>query len=184
MARVQTRYKENDSKERTLEEYEFESMSHWLHHTLMVMTHICGFHENPAWIKHLLFDLSSEKEINSILQRLLELSLLARSENGKLIQTNRQVKTKPELRHLSAKIFYSGLLSRAAQALELTDSEQREYCTYFVGLSPSQLPEIKKRVREFMKSLNELALSNPNPHQVYSFTFCGFPLSRKDTQCF
>ena len=47
-----------------------------------------------------------------------------------------------------------------------------------VGLSRKQLPELRKRVREFMASLNEWALSNPDPERIYAFVFGGFPLTQ------
>ncbi len=180
MRRFKMRSKGNESKERTLEEYEFESISNWLHHAVLVMTNLQGFRENPIWIKNRLFDLATESEIASTLERLIELKLLSRNKDGRLIQTHRQVTTQPELRRLSARIFYEGLLARAIQALKVSDSDKREYSTYFVGISSHQLPELKKRVREFMKSLNEFALANAKPHQVYAFTFAGFPLTNNE----
>ncbi|MEO5969910.1 MAG: TIGR02147 family protein [Bdellovibrionia bacterium] len=166
--------------ERTLEEYEFESVSNWLHHTLMVMTHLQGFRENATWIRQHIFGLASEEEIRSVLFRLQEAKLLSRDKNGHLRQTHRQVKTKAELRKLSIRIFYEGLLARAIQSLKVSGPEEREFGTYFVGLSPHQVPELKKKVREFMKSLNEWALSNSKPDQIYSLMFCGFPLSSQE----
>ncbi len=163
--------------ERTLEEYEFESISNWLHHAIMVLTNVKGFRESPAWIKERLFNLASDQEIVSVLERLQQLGLLIRNEEGKLVQSQRQVRTKPELRRLSVRIFYEGRLSRAIQSLKLTEPEERELGAYLVGISPKQIPELKKRVREFMKSLNEWALENSSPHQVYALTFCGFPLT-------
>jgi len=177
MKRVKKRYLGGGTQERTLEEYEFETISNWLHHTVMLLTNVKGFRESPAWIRERLFNLASEQEIVSILERLTELKLLVRNDSGKLVQSHRQLKTKPELRRLSARMFYEGLLSRGIQSFKLSEPEEREFGTELVGLSPKQIPELKKRVRDFMKSLNEWALENPAPLQIYSLGFSGFPLT-------
>lgn len=177
MARLQKR---GSSPERSLEEFEFESMSNWIYLAVMVMTHLRGFRESPAWIREKLSNLVSESEISVVLERLLQLKLLSRTAEGRLEQTYRQVRTRPDMRRLGVRLFYEGLLARAIQSFKFSEPVDREFSAYVVGLSPSQMPELRKRVREFMKSLNEWALENPKPHQIYAFTFAGFPLTASD----
>jgi uncharacterized protein (TIGR02147 family) len=177
LQRVRGRYSRYGSKERLLSEYEFEALSDWRHHAVMVLTNVRGFEERAAWIRERLFHLASEQEITAIIDRLLTLKLLERGENGRLRQTNRQVKTRPELGRVLARAFYEGLFTRASQALKLIEPEEREFGTFVVGLSPKQIPELKRRVREFLKSLNDWALENSQPHQVYALNFAAFPLT-------
>ena len=184
MKRVKKRFLGGGAQERSLEEYEFEAISNWIHHAILILTGVKGFRESPKWIRERLFNLVSEPEISSILERLVELKFLARNDEGRLVQTHRQFKTKPELRRLSARLFYEGLMTRAANALKLTEPDDRERGVYFVGLSPKQIPELKKRVREFLKTLNEWALENQAPHQVYALSFMGFPLSSAEGRHF
>ena len=176
MKRVRSRFK-GDS-EKTLEEYEFESISNWLHHAIMVLTNVQWFRDNPQWIKQRLYNLATQEEVAQVLERLEKINLIHRDKDGRLRQSFRQIKTKPELQRVSAKMFYEGLLKRAVQALNICTPEEREYSAYIVGLSPEQVPELKKRVREFMKDLNDWAMETSKPSQVYAFTFAGFPLTR------
>ena len=175
--RVKSRYSGHASRERLLSEYEFEAISDWKHHAVMVLTNIRGFEERLSWIRDRLFHMASEQEIGSILERLQTIRLISRDENGRRKQTHRQVKTKPELGRVLARAFYEGLFSRASQALKLTEPEEREFSNYIVGISPKQIPELKRKVREFMKQLNEWALENSKPHQVYALGFSAFPLT-------
>lgn len=174
MKRVQGR----DATAKTLEEYEFEAISSWLHHALMVMTNLKRFRDDPSWIAQHLYGIVSETEVRAVLDQLLKVKLIERNEEGRLRQTFRQMKTKPDLRRLSGKLFYEGLWKRAIQSLNVSAPEERELATYLVGLSPEQLPELRKRVREFMKDLNAWALESARPTQVYSLCFSGFPLTR------
>lgn len=174
MKRIQGR----DPESKTLEEYEFEAISSWLHHALMVMTNLKRFRDDPSWISQHLYDLASETEVRNILDQLEKVKFIERKPDGKLQQTFRQVKTKPDLQRLSGKIFYEGLFKRAIQSMSTASPEERELCTYFVGLSPAKVPELRKRVREFMKDLNSWAMETSKPTQVYSFCFSGFPLTR------
>lgn len=162
---------------RVLEEYEFESISSWTSHAVMLLTNLHGFRESPRWISKKLYGLISESEAVSILARLEAIGLLTRDENGRLNQTHKRVKTRPELKRESARIFYEGLFARAAKALTVGKVEEREFGAYMVGLSPKQVPELKKKVRDFLHDLNEWALENERPDQIYAFAFGGFPLS-------
>ena len=163
---------------KTLEEFEFEVMSSWLHHVLMVMTNIKGFLLSPPWIKRQLFDQANEEEIRRIYDQLFAMGLLKKEDNGVVKQTYKQVKTKPVMRRLSAKLFHEGILKRAIEGLHIGKPEDREYTSLLVGISEDQLPEIKKRIREFVKDLNDLALENPEPDQIYSFSVAAFPMSK------
>ena len=164
---------------RTLSELEFECLSHWLPHTIMVMTNLVNYVESPLSISNQLYNLAGEEEVVEVMQTLEAIGLIARDESGKYIQTNKRVKTKEELQKLSSKLFYKSLYKRAIQSLDITSSEEREMNTQFVGVSKEQLPELKKKVRHFMSSLVEWAMENDSPEQVYSFVFSGFPLTKR-----
>ena len=169
------------SQEKVLSEQEFEAVSDWKHHAVMVMTNLRGFREKLPWIRERLFHLASEQEVAAILERLQTLGLLKRREDGKLKQTHRQLRSKPELGRVLARAFYEGLLARASQGLKLSEPNEREFSAYLVGVSPPQVPELKRKVRAFMKQLNEWALENPHPEQVYALNFAAFPLTTTTT---
>lgn len=163
--------------ERTLEQDEFDAVSSWVHHAILVLTKVRGFRESPAWIRERLFGLVTEAEVSAALERLLALGMLVRDEEGRLKPSARKTVTKPEVRRMAAKIFYEGLLKRAVQALDLTEPEERELGAYLVTLSPKQVPELKRRVREVLDQLSDWALENDKPLQVYALTFAGFPVT-------
>ena len=177
LARVRSRYSGKSLRERLLSEHEFEAVSDWKYHAIMILTQVRGFEERLSWIRERLFNLVSEEEVAAILERLQAIRLLSRNAAGRLEQTHRQIKTKSELGRVLARAFYEGIFSRASLALKLTEPEEREFNNYVVSLSPQQIPELKRKVRTFMKDLNEWALENSKPHQVYSFTFAAFPLT-------
>ena len=143
----------------------------------MVLTNVKGFRESPQWIRERLFSQFTEKEVSAAIDKLEAIGLVKRDSGGRLKQATRQVTTKPALRRVASKLFYESLLKRGIQALDLTDQEEREFGAYIVGLSPKQIPELKRRVRQFLSELNEWALENPSPHQVYALTFLGFPVT-------
>lgn len=70
LIRVRSRYSRHGSRERLLSEYEFEALTDWKHHAVMVLTNIRGFEEKLSWIRERLFHIASEQEIASILERL------------------------------------------------------------------------------------------------------------------
>lgn len=177
LQRVRKRFRHLSTKERLLDEYEFETISDWKYHALMVLTNIRGFEERLPWIRERFFNLVSEQEIAAMLQRLLALGLVMRDEKGRLKQTHKQVNTRSEIAKSAIRPFFEGMLARASQSWRLTEPEEREFKTFMVTMSPSQIPELKRKIQKFMKELNEWALENTKPHQVYSLTFGAFPLT-------
>lgn len=177
LKRIKARLAGREQTDRTLEQDEFEMMSSWLHLAIMVLTNVRGFRESPHWIRERLFNVPTEAEVVSALERLQAIGVLKRDEEGRLRQARKQVRTKPELRKLASKLFYGGLLNRAIATLDLVESEEREFGAYVVSFSHHQLPELKRKVREFLSSLNDWALENDSPEQVFALTFTGFPLT-------
>ena len=166
--------------QKKLEEFEFESISNWAYHAVMVLTNLPNFRESPKWISEKLYGLISEEEAASIIDRLMTLKLLQYDNEGRLTQSFKQLKTNSELKKIGARLFYEGLFKRAIESFRLDRPEERELGAYMVGLSEEQLPEIRRRIREFMNEINTLALENQTPDRVYTFLFAGVPLSSED----
>lgn len=166
--------------QKKLEEFEFESISNWTYHAVMILTNLSDFRESPKWIAKKLYGLVSEEEAANIISRLMTLGLLKYDENGRLIQSFKQLKTSPELKKIGARLFYEGMFKRAIESFSLDSASERELGAYMVGISEDQLPEIRRRVREFLSELNNFAMENPNPDRVYSFMFAGVPLSSNE----
>lgn len=179
MSRIKVRA-ENGPNQRTLEEYEFEMVSHWAYHALLVLTNVRYFKEDPKWISAKLFGQVSPDEVKTMLEKLIAMGLLVRNAEGRLTQSRREINTKPELRRVAIQTFYEGLLDRAKLAIKVSEPEEREFGTFVVGVSKTQLGDIKLRVREFLRSLNEFALENQKPDEVYALSFFGFPLSAEE----
>jgi uncharacterized protein (TIGR02147 family) len=175
--RAKKKFSGHKPDERLLGEYEFDAVSDWKYHALMVLTNVRGFEERLAWIRARFFNLVTEHELASMLEKLHPMGLIARDESGRLTQTHRQVQTKPSVTRAAARLFYDGIFKRASLAMKLTEPEEREFKNYIVGLSPQQIPELKRKVRKFMDELNEWALENTKPQQIYSFSFAAFPLT-------
>lgn len=163
---------------RRLKSHEFEVLSSWIHHAIMVMTNLPNFLNVPQWISQKLFHFISPAEVTPVLQRLFELGLIRANSNGRFQQTHRQVKTDPELRNSAGKIFYQGLLQRAAKAFDHETIQEREFSAQFVTLSAAQFEEYKSLIRNFMSDLNERSLiSDDRSRRVYALMFGGFPLT-------
>lgn len=168
------------SEQKKLEEFEFESIAKWSYHAVMLLTNLPDFRESPKWISKKLYNLVSEEEASHILERLLVIGLIKYDESGVLKQTYKQVQTKDELNRLGARLFYEGLFNRVNETFQIDEASERELGNYMVGISAEQLPEIRKRARKFLREINQLALENPSPERIYSFSFSAIPLSIKE----
>jgi uncharacterized protein (TIGR02147 family) len=102
--------------QKKLEEFEFESISNWTYHAVMILTNLSDFRESPKWIAKKLYGLVSEEEAANIVARLMTLGLLKHDKNGKIIQSFKQLTTSPELKKMGARLFYEGMFKRSIES--------------------------------------------------------------------
>ena len=117
----------------------------------------------------------SKKEIKAAIGRLKKLKLLNES-NGRLKKTKNFINTADQ--HLSApalKKRQRQVLEKAICSLEMDSVEKRNITAWTMPVDPKKIPEAKKMIQEFHKSLCEF-LSSGRKKKVYEMSISLFPL--------
>jgi uncharacterized protein (TIGR02147 family) len=164
---------------RQLDAQQAEYHSQWYLPAIRELTLRADFDEAPKWIAAQLEPAISTRQAKQALATLARLGLLERDAVGRLRQTSALVSTGPGPLGHHVVNFHHAMLERAAVALDHCPRDEREISALTVCVSQDKLLELKARLREFRRSLLELAELGDAPERVVQINFQLFPLSKR-----
>lgn len=164
---------------RRLESDWFDYLSRWYHPAIREMTARPDFREEPAWIASQLIPAISPAQAAEALQKLLQLGLVVRDADGRLVRSDVTMTTGHEVRSLALGNYHRQMLQRAADAIETVPSDQRDMGALTVSIPASLVPELKERLQAFRERLLDLCDGADSPPDVvYQVNLQLFPLTR------
>ncbi len=155
-------------------QYRFFSL--WYVPAIYVMVGFDRFVEDPARIARTLGASVSRTDVQTTLTDLEHLGLIHRDTKGRYRQTASSVTTPDELPRDALKQYYTQTLERARAALELPP-DGREFGGLMIGIPKEALPEVKRRIRQFRKSLNTWLSEFSDAEQVFHIQINCFPVT-------
>lgn len=164
-------------KVKRLERSAFAYLSHWYYPAIRELAACAAFSEDPEWIANRLFPKISVSQAREALQVLLELGLLIREEDGRLVQGNPCVSTGNEMRSLAIGNFHRQMIERASAAIEDVPQREREISGVTVALNRQRFETLKKRIHELRAEILQLAEDDSAADRVVQFNFQAFPLT-------
>jgi uncharacterized protein (TIGR02147 family) len=135
------------------------------------------FVDDAAWVASALVPPIGKAEAARALETLLELGLLKRDANGRLVQSDTLVSTGPETRGLHIANYHRTMMERAAAAIDLVNQADRDISSLTLCLGEDGLRRTKERIQRFRRELLELSSVEDDPVQVVQVNFQLFPLS-------
>jgi uncharacterized protein (TIGR02147 family) len=137
------------------------------------------FQEDPKWIARTLLPPISPDQARDAVKVLLELSLLARDAEGRLVQPTALVET-PEgpLSHHVVE-FHRTMMKHAAEALDRIPRDQREIASLTLCMSEAKLAELKRELVTLRQSLLERYQANADAERVVQVNLQMFPMSQR-----
>lgn len=136
------------------------------------------FRDDPAWIARTLWPSISKGEALAALTTLLDLGLLVKDEDGKVVQGEALLSTGAETRGLHIRNYHRMMMNRAAEAMDEIPSADRDISSLTLCLGRDGLARLKQRIVRFRRELLELSTVEDEPEQVVQVNFQLFPLSR------
>lgn len=136
------------------------------------------FQEDPAWIAQQLIPAITPLQAARAIDTLMELGLLVRGEEGRLVQADALVSTGPETRGVHIGAFHRAMTERAMESIDLVPAQDRDISSLTLCLSRGGLAAFKERIQRIRRELLELSALEENPEQVIQINFQLFPLSR------
>ncbi len=147
----------------------------WYHFAILSLSETPHFRGEPQWIAdHLNITAGEAKQA---LIRLERLGLLERNKKNQLTWSGVHFTTTTDIANLSLRKSHYQNLELAKDSLDKDDVEERDFSSMTMAIDPKKIPEAKKRIREFRRSLSAF-LENGEKTQVYRICLQLFPLSR------
>jgi uncharacterized protein (TIGR02147 family) len=136
------------------------------------------FREDPEWIADQLLPKITPLQAQRALETLVELGLLVRTAQGKLVQADALLSTGPETRGLHIAAFHRAMTQRAIESIDLVPAAERDISSLTMCLGRDGFLKLKERLQRFRRELLELSALEAHPEQVVQLNFQLFPLSR------
>jgi uncharacterized protein (TIGR02147 family) len=172
MSFVQTR---PESCEKFLKEDEFRMVADWQHLALIELTRFQNCPDNPEWLGKRL-GLSSHV-VRESLDRLKRAGLI-RVQGLRLTPGQDLLKVLSSTPSPAIRQHHRQVLDRAKESLETVPMALREFGTLMIGISPSQIPEMKEFLREIRAEFERRFGKASDRKAVYALSTQLFPLTQ------
>ncbi|OGR04053.1 MAG: hypothetical protein A2284_12290 [Deltaproteobacteria bacterium RIFOXYA12_FULL_61_11] len=163
-------------RERNLTDYEYEFLSKLHYNAVYELVLLTDFRPDPAWITQRLGGLLSEDEAKRTLDNLQRLGFL-REKNERLVQSFRKLQTPDEEINLALRSFHKKVMELGMAALN-QPLDEREFRGLTIAVNRDRLPQIKERLKRFVKELNDELSQERAPDSVYQLGLQFIPLTR------
>lgn len=137
------------------------------------------FSSDPTWVARTLRPPIPKKAAAEAIETLLELGLLTRDDDGRILQSEPLVSTGPETGSVHVVSFHRTMLERASSSIDDIAPGDRDISSLTLCLGADGLARLKARIQRFRRELLELSALEDDPEQVLQVNFQLFPLSAR-----
>lgn len=162
-----------DETEIDAKHYKF--LSQWYYTCLYVLAGNKDFNDDPQYLSRRLKGLVTPQDVSIALKELCELGVLQKTGSG-YRQIAPAITTKDDVRSTAIYLYHKRMNRLADQALDLPISD-REFNGITVCIPANRIDEVKQKVREFRRELNEFLSQFDEPSEVFQINFQIFPLT-------
>jgi uncharacterized protein (TIGR02147 family) len=156
---------------------EFEVCNTWYAVPVRELLAVPGFHENPSWIASRFNPPLTPAQAKRSLALLEKLGLVKRDEAGRLMPSEVQLATEPEVTSVAAAGFHREMLKLAAEAIDRWPREKRDISSLTLRLTSNQLSLLKQEIVDFRARLMRLEAEETTGDVVYQVCIQMFPLT-------
>lgn len=165
-----------------LEKEKFDFLSKWYVVAIYVMVGLKDFKADPAWIVKRLGNKILVSQAKEALTNLLNLKMIEVDKIAGLKQASGAITVADDTRSIAVFNYHQSMIRLAEEALKTKAPSLREMNGATVSIPLDKLAEVKERIRNFRKEINQLAASYEDSDEVYQLNIQFFPLTSKDDQ--
>jgi uncharacterized protein (TIGR02147 family) len=158
-----------------LKNLQLKFYSKWYLTIVREMVCLPDFQEDPEWIARKLHPSITKKEAASAVEELLELELIKRNGEGKLVQTDNHVSTGDEVTSAFLIQYHKEILKRAAESIDSVTREKRDISSMAIGVSKDVALKLKEMIQKFRREIVEVCSQGDRVEVVYLFNMQLFP---------
>ncbi|MGE0614425.1 MAG: TIGR02147 family protein [Bacteriovoracia bacterium] len=167
---------------RALSEQQLNYYTAWYYIPLREMVTHPGFREDPIWIaQHMIPRILPSEAIRGI-ERLLEMGLLQRNDQGKLVQIDENITTGDEVKSEQVAEFHRSTMRLAAESFDVIPRELRDVSSITCSISEETAAKAKVLIQQFRKDLLAFCSQDAKAERVYQINFQFFPVTKKTSE--
>lgn len=164
-------------KAQPLKPAQFNYYTKWYFIPIREMVSSQSFKEDPKWIASRLIPKIETHEAEQALNELIQLGLIKRNSQGKLIQVDSIIDTGDEVIAASIASFHREMLRKASESIELFERSEREISCATVAISKKNAAKIKGLIQNFRKQILQIAAEEQDVEKICQIGLQLFPLS-------
>ncbi|MGE4131950.1 MAG: TIGR02147 family protein [Bdellovibrionales bacterium] len=157
----------------------FKYLNKWYFVAIRELARHPKFQEDPKWIQQQLIHHVPAPEIRKALDFLLEQGFLKR-ENGRIKQTERDIRCDGGVFQLSLNQFHKTMLELGTESIDNIDKDKRHLSGYTFMIDESSYAEVLKIIEEATKKIQQLEARDskqPRSPKVFHTEFVTIPLT-------
>jgi uncharacterized protein (TIGR02147 family) len=158
-----------------VEASQFKMISEWEHYAVLSLMNCADFTDEPVWISKRLG--ITENRTLEVLKRLLDLQLIKRNAEDKLVRTQSAIRSSDDTVNLSLRKSHEVTLDLAKESLNRDGVHERDFTYVTMAIDPRNISEAKERIRQFQDELSDL-LESGNRTEVYRFSTQLIPFTK------
>ncbi len=159
-----------------MKEDEFFVISAWYHFAILELIKTKNFKHKSIFVAQRLK--ITELESNRALERLERLGFIECKKNKYTLKKASNSWLNLSETSSARKTLQKQMQEKSLQALEDVPFDKREHSSLTVAVDPKLLPEIKKKITEFRRSMDKYMMENGNEKEVYNLNVSFFPLTK------
>jgi uncharacterized protein (TIGR02147 family) len=161
---------------RSVEVDDFRIVSHWVHSAILALTHTQGFKLDSQWIASRLGHELTADEVQAAIERLQDRGLLLQDESGQWKASVSKLSSPDDVLNRGVQEFHKKISMVASEAVQGQSVDQREFQSFSIPISETQIPLAKEMIRKFRAQLAQ-ALKTDQATQVYQVNLQLFRLT-------
>jgi uncharacterized protein (TIGR02147 family) len=149
--------------------------SHWIFTTILTLSSLKNFELSALNISENLREPLSVETIQAALDQLIELELLQKNDEGKLVPTYQSVTSKSNVKSDDASKYFQQMADLSKNAIDVS-LDKREFHSFSIPVDTNKIQLAKEIIRKCRANL--AALSDQNGNAVYQANLSFFPLTK------
>lgn len=149
-------------------------LSDWEYGGILTLMDTKDFCNDHVWIAHRLN--LSESRVHSVMSHLEKVGLVSKNEIGEYRKLHKSFNTSEDVNSSALRKAHTIEMKLASLKQDQVDVNDRDFGSLTVAIEKNKLPQIKKKMREFISQL-EKTFESENSDEVYMLTYQMFPLT-------
>lgn len=154
---------------------QFSVISDWHHFAILNLMRTKGFKNDSHWIAKRLG--LPHQSASSAIERLMRLGFIVKRKDGRWVRKAPRFKTSDDITNSSVKSAHRQYMQKAKEALDCLSVAERDFTSLMIRMSPEQLPQAKKLIREFQDRFAAEIELKPQT-EVFQMLIQLFPLTK------